>query len=187
MAVLIAGLALWIGAHLLKRIAPGLRATMTLRLGTGGARGVIALLLVVSIVLMVLGYRDAEYIGSYILPFWSLYVVHGLMFLAIVFLIMSFWGGTLKHYFRHPMLMAVAIWAVAHLLANGDLASLVLFGGMWIWAVLEILLINRAEPDWKPAPRGLLRDDLRLVIVALSVYAVMTGLHEMLGPSPFRS
>lgn len=187
MGLLIAGLALWIAAHLLKRVAPGLRAGMTRKLGTGPARGVMALLLVISLVLMVMGFKRADYVGSFTLPYWTIYISHMLMFLAVVFLVMSFWGGSLKHYFRHPMLIAVVIWAVAHLLVNSDLASLILFGGMWIWAVLEIFLINSADPKWKPAPRGAIRDDVRLVIIALSVYAVMTGLHDILGPSPFRS
>jgi uncharacterized membrane protein len=185
MQLLVGGVALWYVAHLFKRIAPAARAALTSAIGTGPARGVMALLLLASLVMIVMGYKRAPYQPIYDFPYWGIYFTHVLMFVSIVFLVMSFWGGFAKHYFRHPMLISVAGWAVAHLFVNGDTASLILFGSMWFWAMLEIVLINRAEPNWKPAPRGTFRDDVRLVIVALSVYAVVTGLHELLGVSPF--
>ena len=64
-------------------------------------------------------------------------------------------------------------------------SSLVLFGGMGLWAVISILLINRAEPRWTPPHRGTAAGDLRLVLIAAVAFVVIVGLHMWLGPSPF--
>ena len=185
MVMLQAGVSLWILAHLFKRLAPKAHAKFVKTVGANGAKGIVSLLLLASLFLIVVGYKRAPVEIVYVLPFRSAYVAHAMMFVAIVFVVMSFWGGFLKHYFRHPLLIGVVIWAISHLLVNGDVASIVLFGGMWFWAIAEIMLINRAEKTWKPAPRGPIREDIRLLIIALSVYAVVNGLHDMLGVSTY--
>ena len=185
MLMLEAGVALWVFVHLFKHLALKTRAKLTRFLGATLSKSIIALVLLASIYLIVTGYKRAPVEIVFSLPFWSVYAAHGLMFLATIFVVMSFWGGFLKHYFRHPLLLGVVIWTIAHMLVNGDVASLILFGGMWFWAVAEIVLINRANKKWKPAPRGPIREDVRLLIIALSVYAVVNGLHDMLGVSTY--
>ena len=77
------------------------------------------------------------------------------------------------------------VWAVAHLLVNGDRASLVLFGWMGLWAVAEMALINAREPAWvRPAP-GTVAGDVRLVVITLVVFAVIVAVHTWLGYPPF--
>ncbi|MEO0912986.1 MAG: NnrU family protein, partial [Pseudomonadota bacterium] len=127
MVLLIAGMVLWWGAHVFKRLAPEARAGLQARMGDG-SKGVFALLILLSVVLMVLGYRAADFVAVYTPPGWATHLNNLLMFGAIALFGMGNSKGRARSWFRHPMLMGLATWAVAHLLVNGDLASLVLFG-----------------------------------------------------------
>jgi uncharacterized membrane protein len=145
MTLLILGLALWWGAHLFKRLAPEQRAGM----GDKG-KGLVAVLLVLSVVLMVVGYRGAE--GP---VYWGrspalVGINNLLMLVAFYFYAASGSKLWLATKVRHPQLIGFKIWAASHLLVNGDLASFILFGGLLAWAVVEVILINRAQPDWTP-------------------------------------
>jgi uncharacterized membrane protein len=83
----------------------------------------------------------------------------------------------LKRWIRHPQLTGVAVWGLAHLVANGDTRSLVLFGGLGAWAVLEIVLINRREGAWqKPAPLPITAD-LKPLVAAAVAFALLLYLH----------
>ena len=162
MTLLILGLLLWWGAHLLKRLAPDLRA----RLGDRG-KGLVAGALLVSVVLMVLGYRSAE--G----PVWwgrspMLTGINNLLVLAAFYLFAASGMKTrVTRLTRHPQLIGFSLWAVAHLLVNGDLPSVILFGGLLVWALVEIALINRAVPAWTPPPPAPAAKEVRAVIGAL--------------------
>ncbi|WP_411892398.1 NnrU family protein [Yoonia sp. SDW83-1] len=183
MNLLIAGVALWWAVHLFKRIAPGPRA----RLGEPG-KGLVALLLVGSIILMVIGYRSAE--GAFYWgrdPMW-VGINNLLMVPAFYFYAASgakgakIWLGTKV---RHPQLTGFSIWAVAHLLVNGDTPSFVLFGGLLIWAIVEILLINAQEGPWTPPPRAPFKKEIVAIVVTIVVVVVVMGIHYWLGVPPW--
>ncbi|MEN8936191.1 MAG: NnrU family protein, partial [Planktotalea arctica] len=139
MTLLIAGLILWTVTHYFKRLMPAQRAAM----GAKG-RGPIAVLIVVSLLMMIFGYRWAEFISVWSPPSFFTHINNLLMLIAFFVFGMSATTGRLRGKMRHPMLLAVKIWAVAHLLVNGDLASIILFGGMLAWAVGSVILINRS-------------------------------------------
>ncbi|GAB4287420.1 MAG: NnrU family protein [Roseovarius sp.] len=177
---LVLGVALWSAAHLLKRLAPGLRAAM----GDAG-RAALALALMASVVLMVVGYRMAD--GA---VFWSrtpmLAGINNLLMLVAVYMFAAAGMRTaLARRMRHPMLGAVKLWALAHLLVNGDVPSLVLFGGLLAWAVAEVILINRAEPDWTPPPPAPARKEALAALGAAVVYAGIAAIHAWLGHPVF--
>lgn len=140
MGLLGSGVLLWSLAHLMKRVAPVLRS----RLGSAG-RPLVAASIVLSVVLMILGYQSAE--G----PVWwarqsALVGINNLLvFVSFYIIAGSIIGARISRFIRHPQLTAIKLWAVAHLLVNGDLASMTLFGGLLIWAVLAVILINRQE------------------------------------------
>ena len=184
MIILLLGLALWIGAHLFKRLAPDARAAMSERMGEG-SKGVIAVALVISIVLMVIGYRAAGFVSIYVPPSWGIHLNNLLMLVAVFLLGLGHSKSRIRGIMRHPMLTSVVVWAVAHLLVNGDLASLVLFGALAIWALAEMVVINRAEPDYVPAEPGTAAGDVRLAIITVVVFAVISGIHAWLGYWPF--
>jgi uncharacterized membrane protein len=180
MVWLILGVLLWSGAHLWKRLAPASRG----RMGDRG-KGIVALGSLLGIVLMVIGYRTAE--G----PVWwgrtpATTGINNLLVLVAFYLAASSGMKTrAMRALRHPLLFGVMVWAVAHLLVNGDLPSLVLFGGLLAWAILEVVLINRAEPLWvRPAPAPIGKE-IGAVVGAVVVLVVVGYIHGLIGPWPF--
>lgn len=184
MTLLILGLALWIGAHFFKRMAPAQRADLQEKLGDK-SRGVFAGLLLLAVVLMVLGYRAAD--TSF---YWGRSpATTGINNILMILSVVLFGAGSsksrLRSKLRHPMLTGAFVWAVAHLLVNGDSASFILFGGLAIWALVQMWLINRAEPDYTPWEGGTLAGDIRLAVISAVVFAVIAGIHTWLGYFPF--
>lgn len=180
MTFIIVGLILWAGSHYFKRIAPDARAAM-------GDRGkaVVAVLSVAGIVFMVIGYRAAE--GP---VYWgrtpAMTGINNLLMLFAFYLYAASGAKTaITRRIRHPQLTAVKVWAVAHLLVNGDLASFVLFGGLLAWAVGEVILINRAVPNWTPAHPVPIKKEVTAVVAAVVVMGVVSGIHIWLGYNPF--
>jgi uncharacterized membrane protein len=183
MTMLIAGVVIWWAAHLFKRLAPGPRAAM----GNAG-KGVMAVLLVLSVVLMVLGYRGAD--GA---VYWgrspAMVGINNLLML-IAFYIYAvggpkgarIWIGTKL---RHPQLIGFSIWAGAHLLVNGDTPSFVLFGGLLVWALVEIAIINAQDPVWTPPARAPKRKEVTYVVISVVVVGLVMGLHNWLGVQPW--
>lgn len=185
MFFLILGLAIWVLAHWFKRLAPDARA----KLGNPGKGGV-AVLILISLALIILGYRSADFIPVWQPPSFMVHINNLGMLLAFWVYGSSAAKGAKAwpaYKTRHPQLLAVKIWAVAHLLVNGDLASIILFGGMLAWAVVSVILINRAEPDWTaPAPAGR-ATYIRLAVISLVLFGLVAGIHVWLGVSPFPS
>jgi len=143
-------------------------------------RGVVAVLVLASIILMVIGYRGIDKEPLYALPVWTWHVNNLLMLVAIFLMDVGKAGGVVAAKVRHPMLLGVMIWAVAHLLVNGDLASLVLFGGLLLWALIEMAVINRAEGPWAAPEVGPIVNDVKFMVLALVLYAIIVGIHYWL-------
>jgi len=178
--ILVLGLLIWMGAHFYKRAAPDHRAAM----GDKG-KGVVAVLLFISLGLMIWGYRGAEFIPVWYPPSFLTHVNNLLMLVAVFVFGMSATTGRLRGKMRHPQLTAVKIWAVAHLLVNGDVAAIILFGGLLVWAIAEVIVINRAVPVWDRPEPGEAKKDVVLVVITIVAYLVMTGIHAWLGVWPF--
>jgi uncharacterized membrane protein len=183
MTLLVPGLILWIAAHYFKRLMPARRAAM----GNAG-KGIVALAIVGSLILMIIGYRTAPFIPVWTPPAF----LTGINNLAMIFALWVYGSSAAKgakawpaYKTRHPQLLAVKIWAAAHLLVNGDAASIVLFGGMLAWAVGSVILINKSEPAWTaPAPAGR-ATYIRLAVISLVMLVVISGIHYALGVNPF--
>jgi uncharacterized membrane protein len=181
---LILGLAIWVAGHFYKRLAPASRAALQDRMGDG-SKGVIAVVLLASIVLMVIGYRNWFALPAYMTPTWGIHLNNLLMFFAIILFGLGSSKSRLNGLLRHPMLTGMVVFCGAHLLVNGDWASVVLFGGLGLWAIAEMIVINRAVPEWeKPAP-GNAAGDAKLILIAIVLFVVITGIHRWIGPSPF--
>lgn len=180
MVWLVIGLALWVGAHLFKRVLPAQRAALgnrgRLLVAVGGVAGV---------GLMIYGYNIAPVEPIYVLPFWVWYVNNLLMLPALALLDIGRARGVVRTRIRHPMLTGLILWAVAHLLVNGDVPSLILFGGLAAWALATMALINRAEGPWQPPEPGSPAADLRVLAVAVVLYVLIVAIHEWRGYSVF--
>lgn len=180
MRILVLGLVLWIVAHLFKRLVPGVRA----RMGALPGKMAVTVLSLAAVLLMVIGFRRADIVPVYT-PLPGMGHLTDLLMLGALFLFgVSHSRGRVRSLIRHPMLWSVIVWAVAHLLVNGDLASLLLFGGLGAWAVVAMLLINAQEEWRRPAPGGL-RGDAVVLAVAVVLYAAIAGVHIWLGHNPF--
>ncbi|TMV86279.1 hypothetical protein FGG78_19965 [Thioclava sp. BHET1] len=179
MILIIIGLALWVLAHLFQRLAPDLRASM----GKAG-RGVVALVLLLALVLLVIGYHSTPVAANLFVIPGNGHINNLLMLIAVIVFGARMSKGVLWTKIRHPMLWAVVIWAVAHILVHNDVASLVLFGGMGIWALVEMAVINASTGWTAPAP-GKVKRDLVLVVIAIVMYGAITGIHQALGLNPF--
>ncbi|MCU0909229.1 MAG: NnrU family protein [Rhodobacteraceae bacterium] len=177
---LILGIALWWGAHLFKRLAPARRAAM----GDRG-RGLVTGLLLASIVLMVLGYRAADPVQVWNPPGFLWHLNNLLMVLAVYLFAASGMKTRITRVIRHPQLTGFKTWAVAHLLVNGDLASIILFGGLLAWAVVSVIVINRASRAWTPPPPAPIGKEIGAVVGAVVVTLLIGLVHGWLGPWPF--
>lgn len=187
MTLLILGLLLWTAAHYFKRLAPGARASLNDKMGDA-SKGVFAVAIVLSIVLMVLGHRAMDFVPVWNPPSFMGHLNNLLMLLAFYIYGSSAAKGEkvwIATKIRHPQLTAVKVWALAHLLANGDLSSIVLFGGLLAWAVGSVILINRAEGPWTPLPQAGKAREIRLVVITLVLYALVSAIHIWLGVNPF--
>lgn len=181
MLIMILGLLLWWGAHFWKRAAPASRT----RFGDAG-KGIVTGVLLLSVVLMVIGYKMAD--G----PYWwgatpMLKGINNVMVLIAFYLFAASGMKTgITRHLRHPQLTAFALWAAGHVLVNGDLPSLVLFGGLMLWAVAEIAVLNSIAPRWTPPAHPVpIRKEGVAVVAALVAFAVVGLIHGWIGPSPF--
>ncbi|MFN6924660.1 MAG: NnrU family protein [Tabrizicola sp.] len=180
MILIVLGLALWWAAHLFKRLAPARRAAM----GDAG-RGAVALGVLAGLVLMVIGYRGVEQIDLWYPPAFLTHVNNLLMLFAVYLYAASGMKTRITRVIRHPQLTAVKVWAVAHLLVNGDLASVILFGGILAWAVVEVIVINRAEPRPAPPAPAPVGREIGAVVGAVVVLGAIGWVHNWLGVWPY--
>lgn len=184
MILLILGLLLWTGAHVFKRLAPNARTGLSNRMGEA-SKGLFAVLIILSIVLMTLGYKSAE--G----PVWwgrnaALVGINNLLMLLSIYLFASSGAKTwITSKVKNPQLTAFKIWCVAHLLVNGDLASFVLFGGLLAWAVWQVIILKRAGVTPEPKTDFPPKKEITAIVISLVVYGVVAGIHAWLGYNPF--
>jgi uncharacterized membrane protein len=180
MTLLILGIALFVLGHFFKRLAPGARASM----GNAG-KGIVTVILLAGLVGMIFGYRSMDEIPVYDPPSWGVGVNNLLMLVAIILFGTGSSKSSLRSYIRHPMLMGALTWAVAHLLANGDLASIVLFGSIGVWAIVQSLLINARGPAYERWEGGTNAGSVRLLLIAFILYMALAFAHTYLGYWPF--
>ncbi len=185
--LLIAGVALWAAAHLARRLAPDLRA----RIGDPSnpkdpSKAVFAVLILLALVMMIFGYRWAGFVQVWYPPAWTIHLTNLLMVLAFYIYGAGAMRVRLAQKIRHPQLIGFKTWAVAHLLVNGELRSILLFGGLLAWAVVEVIVINRQEgrdgtrPEWGGATREAIH-----AAVTLAIFVVVALIHWWLGVYPF--
>lgn len=180
MILIILGVLLWSGAHFFKRLAPEARANM----GDKG-KGLVAILSILSIVLMVIGYRGAE--GP---VFWDRSApLVGINNLLMLFAFYLFAASGLKtritSKIKNPQLTAVKVWALAHLLVNGALEDILLFGGMMAWAVATVIVLKRSGATPQPVPAMAKTKEIRAVAAAVGLTFVVMGVHALLGATPW--
>ncbi|WP_018230932.1 NnrU family protein [Methyloversatilis universalis] len=189
MAALIAGLLLVIGVHALRLVAPDLRGQVIARHGAWLWRAAHSLASLAGFALLVWGYGQtrADPLWLWLPPPWSRHATAALMLPAFVLLAASLLPGSrIAARLRQPLAAAVALWGGAHLLANGTLADLLLFGSFLVWALVDFVLLRRRESDDARAAPGVVRD-LQVLLVGVAGWAAFAfWLHgPLIGVRPF--
>ena len=184
MPTLILGLALFHGLHLVPAM-PALRARLREMTGPGIYKLVFSLISALALVVIVMGYRDAQgqshgNVQIWVPPDSLRHITPLLMLPAFILLAAAYIPSRIRTTAQHPMLAAITIWALAHLLVRGDLASVLLFGSFLAFGILDRISVNNREA---PGPLGKttggLRGDIAAIVVGTMAYAVMVfGLHH---------
>jgi uncharacterized membrane protein len=184
--LLVLGLVIFLGTHSFS-MARGPRAALVARIGEGPYKGLYSLVSLIGIVLVAIGYgqyRADGYIPVWDPPVWSRHLALLLVLVAFICFVAAYLPGRIKTRLKHPMLAGVKIWAVAHLIANGDLGSILLFGSFLAWAVMARISAKRrdvaAQHGGTAAPAGW-RNDILAVVIGVAVYlAFVFWLHPWL-------
>jgi len=190
MALLIIGLVLFLGAHSTRMLADSARSSLISRFGENAWKGLITVVSIAGFVLIVIGYGQARTYGLplWTPPLWAYYLTIPLTLLAFVLVTAAYVpGNAIKAKVGHPMVAGVKTWAFAHLLANGNLADVLLFASFLIWAVASFVYSrkrDRANGTTYPAGTAA-RSGLTLVIGTVAWVVFMMVLHvRWIGVSP---
>lgn len=178
MTLFLAGLVLFLGVHSISIAAPGWRRAQVAQRGEGMWKGLYTVASAVGFVLLIVGYGLArrEPIVLYTPPALLRHIALAVMLPVFPLLFAAYLPGRIRIAAKHPFLLATKLWATAHLLANGTLVDVLLFGGFLVWAVADrISLKHRSAAeahDAPAAPPGPMNDAVALV-GGLAVYAVI--------------
>jgi uncharacterized membrane protein len=191
MTWLIAGLIVFLGAHSVRIFAEVWRGAQIAKLGLGAYKGIYAVVSALGLVLIVIGYGQAR--GAAIViwdpPLWARHVSALLVLFAFVLLAAAYVPRNhIKAAVGHPMILGVKIWAFGHLLANGHLEDLLLFGGFLAWAVFDYRAARRRDrSQGRAGVRGTLAGDVTTIVVGAGAWAVFAlYLHGwLIGVRPF--
>jgi uncharacterized membrane protein len=177
MILLVSGILLFAGVHFVPALLPTLRGAAIQRLGEGPYKGTFSLLLLASFALIIVGWRNTVPTPLYQPPGALHDVALGLIAVAFLLLVVSTRRSRLRALVRHPQLTGVALWGVAHLLLNGDNRAIVLFGGMALWALVEMVAISKRQGVWIRTDAPSWSAEGVTVIIAALTIAVTIHLH----------
>jgi uncharacterized membrane protein len=176
MGMLVLGLVLFIGIHVFVTLR-GARAAVVDTIGKWPYRALFAVLSVVGILLIGFGfgkYRASGWIDVWYPPRWTYYVTQLLMWPASIFVVAAYIRGNIWRQLKHPMLVGIKTWAVAHLISNGDLGSIILFGSFLIWAGYDrVTLKYRTDPGSPALPVNGRRNDVIAIVVGTVLYLLL--------------
>lgn len=191
MALLIIGIILFLGLHLVRVIAPGFRQSMIASLGENGWRIAYSVVSILSLIVLIYGFGQARQVTGmlYNPPVWMAHIAITLMLIALICLAASLLpAGHIAVRTKHPMVLSVKIWAFAHLLANGETSSVLLFGAFLAWGVILRISLKRrqraGELKLRPFVSG--KFDLYAIVIGAIAWALLIWrVHEwLIGVSP---
>jgi uncharacterized membrane protein len=180
MTLLIAGLAIWSLVHLYPAVAGASRDALVSRLGRNGYRGAFSLAIVAGLALIFIGWSRAVPVFLYRPPLPGGPVTAALMLIAFALFVAARVPSNIQRLLRHPQLTGVLLWSVAHLLANGDSRSVVLFGTFALWSIVEMTLLSRRDGAWRRPPKAPLARDAAVLAVAAVAFAIILFTHGKL-------
>lgn len=174
MAYFALGLVLFFAMHCMQ-VAYGVRSSVIERTGENAYKGAYAVISLLGLTLIGVGfaqYRAEGLIPIWSPPLWSSHVALLLNWFALVFVVAAYLPCHIRRVLKHPMLVGVKTWAMAHLIANGDLGGIILFGVFLFWTVAVRISIKRRTVDSKPKTASVLFD-LVAVVIGSALYAII--------------
>ena len=177
MLLMLLGLVIFLGAHAFTTMRAQ-RAAVIAKIGEGPYKGLYSLVSLLGVVLVAWGYADWRAAGPaqlWVPPHWTRYVAQLLMLVASILIPAAYIPSHIRARLKHPMLVAIKTWAVAHLIANGDAATMLLALAVLAWAVFVRISMKRRDEAPKPAPRGWTGDAVA-VVAGLAVFAFLAYL-----------
>jgi uncharacterized membrane protein len=191
MGIFVVGLVVFLGVHSVSIVAPAWRDAQAARLGERAWKGLYTLASIVGLALLIWGYGIARQSPTvlYTPPRWTHHLALLLLVPVFPLLIAPYFPGRISAAARHPMLLAVKLWATAHLLANGTLADVLLFGGFLVWAVTDRISMKRRPQRPLPGAPPRPANDAIVVVVGLALYGLfLWRAHQwLIGVSPLAS
>jgi uncharacterized membrane protein len=190
MTTLLAGLVIFLGIHSLSVVNRDARNRFATRLGEKPWKGLYSVVSLVGFALIIIGYGLArsQPVALYQPPLWTRHIAIVLMMPVFVLIIASNvnTNGVIKRATKHPMLLATKIWALAHLLSNGNLADVLLFGSFLIWAVITRISAKRRTATITQTASPTVMPDVIAVLVGLAVYVwfLLQGHAWLIGVNP---
>jgi uncharacterized membrane protein len=179
------GVVLFIGVHLIPTLGREFRDLVIKRIGENPYKGLFSLALILAIALMVIGWRSVTPDPVYFPPAWGTPLTSVLMLISVLLFCAAHQPTRIRRFVRHPQLTGVAVWSTGHLISNGDSRSLVLFGGLGLWALFEIGLINKREGAWVKPYSPTLSVEVRGIFISAVIFFALVFLHPYFaGVSP---
>lgn len=188
MRTLLLGLILFFSMHSVSIVALSLRDKLAAK-SEWGWKGFYSIVSLIGLILIFKGYAELRLTPTvlYTSPVWLYYVSVALLLPSFTLLLAPYFPGRISHTTKHPQLLAVKLWAVSHLLVNGTLADLLLFGSFLTWAVFDRISMKHRAPRSAPAAPTSKTNDAIIVVLGLAIYIGMVlWLHSLLfSVSPF--
>jgi len=180
MALLVLGLSVFFAIHLLPMIV-GLRSSLQEKMGALPYKAVFSLVSLAGFYLIILGKSQAPFVSLWVPPSFFKHITMLLVLFAFLLLPAAYIASNIRRKIKNPMLTAVKLWATGHLLANGDLASVLLFGAFLIYAIIDVISVKkRASGSAVELAKQPIWRDILVVVVGLVAYLVIMMNHAQL-------
>lgn len=181
MGIFLTGLFIFLGIHCISIVNESWRNHMVEKIGEWTWKGIYSLVSIFGFILMVFGYGAARHESAllYIPPLWLQYFSIVLLLPVFPLLVAAYFPGRIKTVTKHPMLMATKLWAVAHLVSNGSLIEVILFGSFLIWAIWDRISLERRQPRPIPGAPASNYNDIIAFFVGIGLYLFFVfSLHQ---------
>jgi len=180
------GVLIWSLVHFVPSLAAGFKKSMIDRFGEYPYQGAFTVLMIISLYLIISGWGSMtpvepdELAAIYTAPEWGGHAAALLVLVGFILFLAPYPPNNIKRMMRHPQLIGVMCWGVGHLVAIGTARSIVFFGGLTLWAVIEIVLINRRDGQWVKPARAPFKNDVAMVLFSVLAYLAFLFTHHLL-------
>jgi len=186
MTRLVIGVLLWSMVHFVPGLAADFRNSMIRRFGEYPYKGAFIVMMIISLYLIISGWSSLTPVEPdvlaviYTAPEWGGHAAAVLVLVGFILFLAPYPPNNFKRLMRHPQLIGFICWGVGHLLAVGTARAIVFFGGLTVWALIEIFLINRREGVWVKPEKAALRNDVTMVLFSVLTYLAFLYTHHLL-------